>query len=65
MNLSNIGHFIELSQVGQMLDSNIWLHSDPVSTDGDADVKKEVYSEMQFFVHSFTLLQNMAFFLLM
>lgn len=42
MDLSNIGHFIEISQVGQMFNGTVWVHSDPVSTTSDADVKKEV-----------------------
>jgi len=49
MDLSNIGHFIELSQVGQMMNRNLWLHSDPVSTGKDPDVKKEVEQMESYF----------------
>ncbi len=42
MELSNVGHFIEISQVGQMDKETLWVHSDPVSTGKDANLKLEV-----------------------
>ena len=43
MDLSNIGHFIEISQVGQMDGNPVWIHSDPVSTRQNAHTMKEVH----------------------
>ena len=45
MDMSSISHFIELSQVGQMFNSTVWLHNDPVSIDNDPVAKTEVLFE--------------------
>ena len=53
MDLSNIGYFIEVSQVGQMLNGDVWLHSDPVSTGENAHVKREVLFKPDFCINGF------------
>ncbi len=47
MSLSDVGHFIEISQVGQMDKETLWIHSDPVST-RYTNVKTEVSQKMQY-----------------
>ena len=49
MNLSNIGYFLEISQVGEMANNTVWMHSDPISVSGDSEVKKEVELLIVFF----------------
>eukprot|EP00794_Sanderia_malayensis_P010772 gene10772-11925_t len=48
MDLSSVGHFIDISQVGQMDKETLWVHSDPVSTGKDASVKSEVDKIMSY-----------------